>query len=152
DMFHFMEQHHDEHATHDHEVREYGVKPMNCPSHMLIFGSRRRSYRELPLRIHDQGVLHRNERSGALGGLTRVRQFCQDDGHIFCMETQIADEVERLLRMIDEVYTSFGLKIELALATRPEDKLGDDELWDRAEGALREALDRAGKPYGLKEG
>lgn len=156
DMFHFVEQHHgekDEHLhEHDHEVREYGVKPMNCPSHMLIFGSRRRSYRELPLRIHDQGVLHRNERSGALGGLTRVRQFSQDDGHIFCMETQIADEVEHLLNMVDEIYGAFGLEVHLMLSTRPDDKLGDDALWDRAEGALREALDRTGKPYGIKEG
>lgn len=155
DMFHFEETHHGDKAVacdHDHGPREYGVKPMNCPSHMLIFRSRKRSYRELPLRIHDQGVLHRNERSGALGGLTRVRQFSQDDGHIFCMESQIADEVHRLLETIDEVYSAFGLRVELALSTRPEDKLGDDAQWDRAEGALSEALSRTGKAYSIKEG
>lgn len=164
DMFHFPETRHgdklaaaqeadgDGGCGHHHEAREYGVKPMNCPSHMLIFKSRKRSYRELPLRIHDQGVLHRNERSGALGGLTRVRQFSQDDGHIFCMEDQIADEVAALLELVDRVYSAFGLEVKLALSTRPEDKLGDDALWDRAEGALREALDRGGREYVLKEG
>lgn len=155
DMFHFPDSHHGESCAHGAEgedEREYGVKPMNCPAHMLVFGSRRRSYRELPLRLHDQGVLHRNERSGALGGLTRVRQFCQDDGHIFCMEEQVADEVHALLELVEEVYTAFGLKVSLALSTRPEDKLGDDALWDRAEAALREALDRTGKAYDIHEG
>jgi threonyl-tRNA synthetase len=154
DMFHFPESHHHpaDGCGHDHEVKELGLKPMNCPSHMLIFKSRKRSYRELPLRIHDQGVLHRNERSGALGGLTRVRQFSQDDAHIFCMESQIADEVEKLLRLIDRVYSAFDMTFDLFLSTRPEAKLGDDALWDRAEGALREALERTGRPYGVKEG
>jgi threonyl-tRNA synthetase len=155
DMFHFEEHHHEPQNNepgHDHEVREYGIKPMNCPSHMLIFRSRKRSYRELPLRIHDQGVLHRNERSGALGGLTRVRQFSQDDGHIFCMEEQIADEVAKLLELIDRIYTAFGMPVNLFLSTRPEQKLGDDALWDRAEAALRDALERSGRPYGIKEG
>ncbi len=153
DMFHFADPH--DHAGHDHDghvAREYGVKPMNCPGHMLIFRSRKRSYRELPLRIHDQGTLHRNEKSGALGGLTRVRQFSQDDGHIFCTEAQIADEVAALLLLIERVYSAFGMTFELFLSTRPVDKLGDDDLWDRAEGALREALDRSGRSYGLKEG
>lgn len=168
-MFHFAERHathghgetphpqdhdghdHDDHG-HAHEGRTMGLKPMNCPSHMLIFGSKKRSYRELPIRIHDQGVLHRNELSGALSGLTRVRQFCQDDGHIFCAPDQIADEVLKLLELIDHVYTAFGMEVELKLATRPEDKLGDDALWDEAEAALRQALDRAGRPYGLNEG
>lgn len=175
-MFHFAERHathghggaaHDHDHDHDHgedeqdgekksgeasEGRRMGLKPMNCPSHMLIFRSRKRSYRELPLRIHDQGVLHRNELSGALSGLTRVRQFSQDDGHIFCTEDQIADEVEALLRLIDQVYSAFGMKVELKLSTRPEEKLGDDALWDKAEGALRTALEQAGREYTLKEG
>ena len=158
DMFHFPESHHQpqntEHQahTHEHDVRELGMKPMNCPSHMLIFKSKKRSYRELPMRIHDQGVLHRNERSGALSGLTRVRQFCQDDGHIFVMEEQIADEVAALLNLVDRVYGAFDMRVDLNLSTRPESKLGDDALWDKAEGALREALERAGRPYKIKEG
>ena len=157
DMFHFAETHHgdkQERLEHDcdHHQREYGVKPMNCPSHMLIFKSKKRSYRELPLRIHDQGVLHRNERSGALGGLVRVRQFSQDDGHIFCMEDQIATEVADLLHLVDRVYGAFGMTFELFLSTRPDDKLGDDALWDKAEDALRTALDSTGRTYGIKEG
>jgi threonyl-tRNA synthetase len=139
-------------VDHDHDAREMGLKPMNCPSHMLIFKSRKRSYRELPLRIHDQGVLHRNELSGALSGLTRVRQFSQDDGHIFCTEDQIADEVARLLLLIDQVYGAFGLGYALKLSTRPADKLGDDALWDRAEGALTQALERSGRPYKVNAG
>jgi threonyl-tRNA synthetase len=155
DMFHFPESS-PVPSSHDDgccgEAREYGLKPMNCPSHMLIFRSKKRSYRELPLRLHDQGVLHRNERSGALGGLTRVRQFSQDDAHIFCMESQIADEVSRLLDLIDRVYGAFGMSYDMFLSTRPAEKLGDDALWDRAEGALREALERSGRTFGIKEG
>ena len=163
-MFHFAERHathghgdapaegHDHDHGEEHEGRTMGLKPMNCPSHMLIFGSKKRSYRELPLRIHDQGVLHRNELSGALSGLTRVRQFSQDDGHIFCMPSQIAEEVFKLLSLIDHVYSAFGMDVELNLATRPEEKLGDDALWDEAEEALRDALNRSGRPYGMHEG
>lgn len=162
-MFHFPERHathghgegdhgHSHDHGHEHEGRTMGLKPMNCPSHMLIFKNRRRSYRELPIRIHDQGVLHRNELSGALSGLTRVRQFSQDDAHIFCMPEQIADEVATLLELIDHVYSAFGMKVELKLSTRPEEKLGDDALWDQAEGALREALERTGRPYTVNEG
>jgi threonyl-tRNA synthetase len=155
DMFHFPEEHHHPHNHdhgHDHDVRELGLKPMNCPSHMLIFKSKKRSYRELPLRIHDQGVLHRNERSGALSGLTRVRQFSQDDAHLFVTEDQIADEVAALLRLIDTVYAAFDMRVDLNLSTRPEARLGDDALWDKAEGALRQALDQEGRTYKLKEG
>ncbi len=152
-LFHFSEGH-----FHEGEEREgagqriLGLKPMNCPSHMLIFGSRKRSYRELPLRIHDQGVLHRNELSGTLSGLTRVRQFSQDDAHIFCTEDQIADEIERLLALVERVYGAFGMGMKIYLSTRPEDKLGDDALWDRAEGALREGLERRGVDYTVKPG
>lgn len=165
-MFHFPETHpthghgHDKAELAQHQAggeghvtgREMGMKPMNCPSHMLIFGSRKRSYRELPIRIHDQGVLHRNELSGTLSGLTRVRQFSQDDGHIFCTPEQIAAEVEALLRLIDKVYSAFGMTVDLKLSTRPEEKLGDDALWDQAEAALTEALDNAGRPYTVNEG
>jgi threonyl-tRNA synthetase len=155
DMFHFPEKGDEaERDEHGHVIdgRVMGLKPMNCPSHMLIFKSRKRSYRELPLRIHDQGVLHRNERSGALSGLTRVRQFSQDDGHIFCTQEQLADEVASLLQLIDRLYSSFDMNYEVYLSTRPEKKLGDDALWDRAEAALAEALDRSGRPYKIKAG
>lgn len=154
-LFHFSEGHfaEGEESEHDHtHERILGLKPMNCPSHMLIFGSRKRSYRELPMRVHDQGVLHRNELSGALSGLTRVRQFSQDDAHIFCTEDQIADEIEKLLELVERVYGAFGMSMKIHLSTRPEDKLGDDELWDRAEGALKEGLGRRGIDYGIKEG
>lgn len=159
-LFHFPEGHFKETQLEDgldgqaaedaHKI--LGLKPMNCPSHMLIFKSRKRSYRDLPMRIHDQGVLHRNELSGALSGLTRVRQFQQDDAHLFVTEDQIADEVGALLTLVDRVYAAFDMKVEVNLATRPEKKLGEDDLWGRAEAALKEALDRSGKPYGLHEG
>ncbi|MEZ4320703.1 MAG: threonine--tRNA ligase [Myxococcota bacterium] len=152
-LFHFAEGHfHEGTAGEDEEHKTIGLKPMNCPSHMLIFGSRKRSYRELPMRIHDQGVLHRNELSGALSGLTRVRQFSQDDGHIFCAEDQIADEVQRLLTLVDRVYGAFGMEVKIHLSTRPADKLGSDDLWDRAEAALELALKRSGIDYGMKPG
>ncbi len=149
-LFHFHE--HPDADNDDDRGTQMGLKPMNCPSHMLIFGSRKRSYRELPLRIHDQGVLHRNELSGTLSGLTRVRQFCQDDGHIFCAEDQVAHEVERLLAMIESVYAVFDLGVQIKLSTRPAKKLGDDALWDRAEQALREGIEAHGVAYELNEG
>jgi threonyl-tRNA synthetase len=155
-LFHFPEGHHTDELTADAgcepEHRILSLKPMNCPSHMLIFRSKKRSYRELPMRIHDQGVLHRNELSGTLSGLTRVRQFSQDDAHIFCTEEQIADEVAALLELVDTIYSAFDMTFEIKLATRPEKKLGSDELWDRAEGALTQALEHSGRPYQLNEG
>ena len=122
------------------EGRVYSLKPMNCPSHMLLFRSTKRSYRELPLRIHDQGVLHRDEVKGALGGLTRVRQFSQDDAHLFCTEEQVEREVTDLIALVNRVYGAMGLGYTAKLSTRPADKLGDGELWDRAEAALENAL------------
>ncbi len=152
-LFHFAEGHHTEGGSDEEDdSRILGLKPMNCPSHMLIFRSRKRSYRELPLRIHDQGVLHRNELSGALSGLTRVRQFSQDDGHLFVTEDQISAEVGTLLGLIDKIYGAFGMSVEVNLATRPAEKLGEDALWDQAEAALREALEASGKPFGMHEG
>ena len=109
---------------------------MNCPGHCLMFDSTVRSYRELPLRYADFGVLHRNEISGALSGLTRVRRFCQDDAHIFCMPEQIEQEILGCLDFLDHVYGIFGFNFELELSTRPEERLGDEELWDMAEKAL----------------
>jgi threonyl-tRNA synthetase len=136
----------------EEERASYSLKPMNCPSHYLFYQMKRRSYRELPLRFHTQDVLHRNEESGALSGLTRVRQFQQDDAHILLMEDQIADEVARLTKLIARVYGWFGLEFTAKFATRPVQKIGDDALWDKAEGALLAALEQTGLPYELKPG
>ncbi len=131
---------------------QMGLKPMNCPGHYLIYQSEMRSYRDLPLRYHEQTPLHRNEASGVLSGLTRVRQFSQDDGHCFVTEDQIAGEVEALLRLVQRVYADFGLSYTAKLSTRPEKFLGEIVTWDHAEAALRQALDRAAQPYDLNEG
>jgi threonyl-tRNA synthetase len=130
----------------DVENQEFGLKPMNCPAHCLMFKHRLRSYRELPLRVADFGVLHRNEVSGALTGLTRVRRFQQDDGHIFCRQDQIKAEVLGALDFMRFVYTVFGMTYKLELSTRPAKALGDIEVWNQAEAQLSEALDEfAGK-------
>ncbi len=134
------------------ERATFSLKPMNCPSHHLFYEMKRRSYRELPLRLHTQDVLHRNEATGVLSGLTRVRQFQQDDAHIYLMESQITDEVKRLTQLIAKVYGAFGLQFTAKFATRPENKLGDDALWDKAEGALKAALVETGLDYELKPG
>ena len=138
----------------DNETGEhdFSMKPMNCPSHHLYYATKKHSYRELPLRFHTQDVLHRNEASGALGGLTRVRQFAQDDAHIYLAESQIAAEVKALADMIGKVYEAFGLSFVAKFATRPEQRLGDDAMWDRAEGALKAALEATGLPYEMKPG
>jgi threonyl-tRNA synthetase len=134
------------------EGEQMAMKAMNCPGHMLVFASEVRSYRDLPLRFHEQTPLHRNEASGVLSGLTRVRQFAQDDAHCFVTEEQIADEVDRLLRLVQRVYTDLGLTYHAKLSTRPADWLGDDATWDHAEGQLRLALEKAGQPFVLDEG
>ncbi len=138
----------------DNETGEhdYSLKPMNCPSHHVYYGTRKHSYRELPMRYVTYDVLHRNEVSGALSGLTRVRQFAQDDCHIYLREDQIPDEVRRLTDFILEYYAIFGLEATLNFATRPEERIGDDAMWDRAEAALRSALEATGLPYQLKPG
>ena len=151
-LYHWPDGHHKEGEEEDEDGRIIGLKPMNCPGHMLIFGSKKRSYRDLPLRIHDQGVLHRNELSGTLSGLTRVRQFSQDDAHIFCTEDQISDEVRALIGLVRRVYSAFDLGFAMVLSTRPEKKLGDDALWDRAEGALEDALRAEGIDFKLNPG
>ncbi|CAN8255792.1 unnamed protein product [Cochlearia groenlandica] len=138
--------------TFDIEKQEFGLKPMNCPGHCLMFQHRVRSYRELPIRFADFGVLHRNEASGALSGLTRVRRFQQDDAHIFCKEDQVTDEVKGVLEFIDYAYKVFGFTYELKLSTRPEKYLGDLKTWDKAEEDLRIALKEFGKPWVLNEG
>jgi len=130
---------------------EMAVKAMNCPGHFLLYASDVHSYRELPIRFHEQTPLHRNEASGVLGGLTRVRQFSQDDGHCFVMPEQIGDEVERMLRLIQRVYDDLGLSFEAKFSTRPDEFLGDIATWDNAEAQLRTALERAGMKYTLNE-
>lgn len=123
------------------EKREYAIKPMNCPGHVQIFNQGLKSYRDLPLRMAEFGCCHRNEPSGALHGLMRVRGFTQDDAHIFCTEEQILDEVSRCIEMVYEVYSEFGFnEIEVKLSTRPEKRVGSDEAWDKAEHNLAEAL------------
>ncbi len=130
-----------------------GLKPMNCPEHMLIFGARRRSYRELPLRLAEMSPLHRNERAGVLAGLTRVRQFQQDDAHIFITEDQIGEEVTRLLALIARVYKAFDMSYRFVLSTRNEEKfMGDVALWERAEAALGAALEANNLEYTVEKG
>jgi threonyl-tRNA synthetase len=131
---------------------EMGLKAMNCPGHYLLYSTEKHSYREMPIRFHEQTPLHRNEASGVLGGLTRVRQFSQDDGHCFLMESQIASEVEALLRLIQGIYADFGLEYTVKLATRPEKFIGEVALWDRAEAALKQALEKAGQAYTVNAG
>ena len=125
---------------------------MNCPGHCLMFGNDLKSYKDLPVRYADFGVLHRNEIHGALSGLTRVRRFCQDDAHQFCSEDQIMVEIMNNLDFLDHVYGIFGFNFELELSTRPEKRLGDEALWDKAEAALEEALNRFGKPWKFNHG
>jgi threonyl-tRNA synthetase len=134
------------------EGEQMGLKAMNFPGHFLIYASDVRSYRDLPIRLHEQTPLHRHEASGVLSGLTRVRQFSQDDGHCFVMESQIGEEVERLLRLVQRVYGDFGLEPAMKLSTRPAEFLGKIEQWDHAERELRRALDAVGQAYVVNEG
>jgi threonyl-tRNA synthetase len=128
--------------TFEVEKEKWALKPMNCPGHCLIFGHRERSYRELPIRMADFGILHRNEASGALSGLTRVRRFQQDDTHVFCTEDQITEEITALFDFLKEVYGKFGFTFKLKLSTRPEGFLGEIKTWDKAESKLTEALNQ----------
>ncbi|MBL8983338.1 MAG: threonine--tRNA ligase, partial [Gemmatimonadetes bacterium] len=139
---------------HNKETEELdsSLKPMNCPSHYVLYGAKKHSYRELPLRYVTFDVLHRNELTGALSGLTRVRQFSQDDCHVFLMESQIDQEVRFLMDFILGHYATFGLEAKIKFATRPEVRIGSDDMWDRAEHALESALKATGKPYELKPG
>ena len=140
-------------ATEMAENEVYALKPMSCPSTMLLFNLKTRSYQDLPIRFSDVDMIHRNEASGALNGMFRVREFHQDDAHIFITEDQIEEEYERLFALADQFYKLFGLKYEMKLSTRPDDFIGDIETWDRAEAALRRILDKhCGKGnYALKE-
>ena len=134
------------------EDRQMAIKPMNCPGHAHLFASDRHSYKELPIRYSEPGLLHRNEPSGTLHGLLRVRHFAQDDAHIFCTEEQVQDEVIGCLDFTFATLGLFGFEVQLELSTRPEQRIGSDEMWDRAEGKLREALEAKGLAYELNEG
>ena len=139
--------------TTESEKRDYALKPMNCPGHVLIYNKGVRSYRDLPLRYGEFGSCHRNEASGALHGLMRIRGFTQDDGHIFCTQEQIVPECVAYTALVQKVYAHFGFQdIVYKVATRPEKRLGTDEQWDRAEGALKLSLDRAGARYQIAAG
>ena len=131
---------------------EMALKAMNCPGQYLLYSTEKHSYKERPIRYAEQTPLHRNEASGVLAGLTRVRQFSQDDGHCFVMESQIASEVEALLRLIQSVYHDFGLEYAAKLSTRPEKFIGEIPLWDRAEASLKEALEKSGQEYTINAG
>ena len=133
------------------EGEEMAIKAMNCPGHYLLYSNDVHSYRELPIRFHEQTPLHRNELAGVLSGLTRVRQFSQDDGHCFVMPEQIGSEVEHMLRLIRRVYDDLGMSYEAKFSTRPDEFLGDVATWDHAEAELRTALERAGLQYTLNE-
>jgi threonyl-tRNA synthetase len=135
------------------ESRDYAIKPMNCPCHVQVYNQGLKSYRELPLRLAEFGACHRNEPSGALHGIMRVRGFTQDDAHIFCTEDQMQAESADFIRLTQKVYADFGFdEIELKLSTRPEQRVGSDDQWDRAEKALADALDSAGLKYELQPG
>ncbi|RZO86068.1 MAG: threonine--tRNA ligase [Oceanococcus sp.] len=135
------------------EDREYAIKPMNCPAHIQIYNQGLKSYRDLPLRMAEFGSCHRNELSGSLHGLMRVRGFTQDDAHIFCTEGQIESEVAELIDLTFDVYKDFGFEnVTLALSTRPEERVGSDELWDRSEAALKSCLESKGLDYRLQPG
>ncbi len=134
------------------EGETMSVKPMNCPGHFLLYASQVHSYRELPIRFHEQTPLHRNEASGVLSGLTRVRQFSQDDAHCFIMPEQIGEEVERLIRLVQRVYGDFGLPYSAKLSTMPDDHLGEEATWRHAEEQLKQAMQRAGLEFTINEG
>ena len=136
----------------DVDERQMGLKPMNCPAHTQIYAAEPRSYRDLPIRYSEAGLVHRHEPSGVLHGLLRVRAFTQDDAHIFCTEEQIEDEVLGCLDMGFRLYDLFGFEPKLELSTRPDERLGSDETWDHAEGALAAAMKRRGLEYDIGEG
>ncbi|TCS96709.1 threonine--tRNA ligase [Hazenella coriacea] len=130
----------------------FAIKPMNCPGHMLIFKNDIRSYRDLPLRYAEFGQVHRHELSGALNGMLRVRTFTQDDAHIFVRPDQIEDEITKAIQLVDQIYSVFGFPYTIELSTRPEDSMGSDELWEQAEKALQNVLERSGVSYRINEG
>ena len=136
----------------EYEKREFAVKPMNCPGGMLVYKNSPKSYKDLPLRVGELGVVHRQELSGVLAGLFRVIQFTQDDAHIFCTEKQVESEIVKIIEMIDKFYSIFGFKYEVELSTRPEKRIGEDKVWDKAEKALENVLKKKKIKYQLNKG
>lgn len=134
------------------EGQIFGIKPMNCIAHIMVYKSKVRSYRDLPLRFFELGTVHRHERSGVLHGLLRVRAFTQDDAHIFCRPDQVQDEIAGVLKFVDDVMGIFGFSYEIELSTRPEKSLGSDEIWELATNALKDSLEKLGKEYTINEG
>ncbi len=134
------------------DKQDYAVKPMNCPGNILVYKTKAHSYRDLPIRAGEFGLVHRHELSGVLSGLFRVRAFTQDDAHVFCTEDQIKDEIKDLINFIDEVYTVFGFEYDIELSTKPEKAMGNEELWELAETKLKEVLDETKKDYKINEG
>lgn len=134
------------------DEEDFAIKPMNCPGAMLVYKNKPHSYRELPLRVGELGLVHRHEKSGVLHGLMRVRCFTQDDAHIFMTPEQIKDEIKNVVRLIDEVYSLFGFTYHIELSTRPEDSMGSDEDWEMAIDSLKNALNEIGRPYVINEG
>jgi len=134
------------------DEQDYSIKPMNCPGGMLVYKTKMRSYRDLPLRMGEFGIVHRHEMSGALHGLMRVRCFTQDDAHIYVTPDQIKDEIKGVVRLIDEVYSTFGFSYHIELSTQPEDSMGSKEDWDAATGALRDAITELGYDFVVNEG
>ena len=131
---------------------DYAVKPMNCPGGMLVYKSEPHSYRDLPLRMAELGLVHRHELSGALHGLFRVRCFTQDDAHIFMTRDQMKDEIKNVVRIFDEIYSTFGLNYQIELSTMPEDHMGEEEVWHFAEATLKAAIEEMGKDFVINEG
>lgn len=131
---------------------DYAIKPMNCPGGMLVYLTQQHSYRDLPLRLGELGLVHRHELSGALHGLMRVRNFTQDDAHIFMLPSQIEDEIQKTIDLFDQVYSTFGLTYHAELSTRPDDSMGSDEIWEQATNALKNALEHRGLKYVINEG
>ncbi|WP_228485682.1 threonine--tRNA ligase [Thermaerobacillus caldiproteolyticus] len=134
------------------DEQNYAIKPMNCPGAVLIFNSKRRSYRELPIRFAELGLVHRHELSGSLNGLLRVRSFTQDDAHLFVREEQIESEIDKVLDLIDEFYSEFGFSYKIELSTRPENFMGSVEIWEKAELALESVLKKKGLHYQINQG
>ncbi|WP_062105406.1 threonine--tRNA ligase [Bacillus niameyensis] len=132
--------------------QNYAIKPMNCPGALLIFNNKRRSYRELPIRFAELGLVHRHELSGSLNGLLRVRSFTQDDAHLFVRVDQIESEIDKILELISDFYSHFGFDYKLELSTRPSEFMGSEEIWDEAEMALKSVLDRKGLNYQINDG
>ncbi len=139
--------------TTNSEKKDYAIKPMNCPAHVQIFNQGLKSYKDLPIKISEFGLVHRNEPSGTLHGLMRARQFVQDDAHIFCTESQLSDEIQSLIKMTFSVYEHFGFKdISIALSTRPEKRVGNEELWNKSENILKDVLNQSVESFSIQEG